>query len=221
MLPSGATSQVPRPLTTATIANTASSRRAPSNAIRRPSITNGIVLPSRWANPTCRKGAVTMPSRPSGSRASIPYWSSWWSASTSTTSTAHITATSASRIFTASLTGPNRILGAPMATRPDQQPSIAPIVGPDDARRFTDSGIEVKHVYHDDDVAPSLDDRLGEPGDYPFTRGIHPDMYRGIKSTERQYAGYATAAETNQRFRYLIEHGSTGLSMAFDLPTQL
>jgi methylmalonyl-CoA mutase, N-terminal domain len=108
-----------------------------------------------------------------------------------------------------------------MATRPDQQPSIAPIVGPDDERRFTDSGIEVKHVYHDDDVAPNLDDRLGEPGDYPFTRGIHPDMYRGRKWTMRQYAGYATAAETNQRFRYLIEHGSTGLSMAFDLPTQL
>jgi methylmalonyl-CoA mutase, N-terminal domain len=108
-----------------------------------------------------------------------------------------------------------------MATRPDQQPSIAPIVGPDDERRFTDSGIEVKHVYRDDDVAPNLDDRLGEPGDYPFTRGIHPDMYRGRKWTMRQYAGYATAAETNQRFRYLIEHGSTGLSMAFDLPTQL
>ena len=108
-----------------------------------------------------------------------------------------------------------------MATRPDQKPSIAPIVGPDDSRRFTDSGIEVQHVYRDDDVAPNLDARLGEPGDYPFTRGIHPDMYRGRNWTMRQYAGYATAAETNQRFRYLIEHGSTGLSMAFDLPTQL
>jgi methylmalonyl-CoA mutase N-terminal domain/subunit len=108
-----------------------------------------------------------------------------------------------------------------MATRPDQKPSIAPIVGPDDERRFTDSGIEVKHVYHDDDVAPNLEERLGEPGEYPFTRGIHPDMYRGRRWTMRQYAGYATATETNQRFRYLIEHGSTGLSMAFDLPTQL
>jgi methylmalonyl-CoA mutase N-terminal domain/subunit len=108
-----------------------------------------------------------------------------------------------------------------MATKPDQQPSIAPIVGPDDERRFTDSGIEVKHTYRDDDVEPNLDERLGEPGDYPFTRGIHPDMYRGRTWTMRQYAGYATAAETNQRFRYLIEHGSTGLSMAFDLPTQL
>jgi methylmalonyl-CoA mutase, N-terminal domain len=108
-----------------------------------------------------------------------------------------------------------------MATKPDQKPSIAPIVGPDDERRFTDSGIEVKHVYDDADVEPNLEERLGEPGDYPFTRGIHPDMYRGRKWTMRQYAGYATAAETNERFRYLIEHGSTGLSMAFDLPTQL
>ena len=108
-----------------------------------------------------------------------------------------------------------------MATRPEQKPSIAPIVGPDDERRFTDSGIEIKHVYHEDDVAQSLEERLGEPGEYPFTRGIHPDMYRGRRWTMRQYAGYATATETNERFRYLIEHGSTGLSMAFDLPTQL
>jgi methylmalonyl-CoA mutase N-terminal domain/subunit len=108
-----------------------------------------------------------------------------------------------------------------MATQRDQKPSIAPIVGPDDERRFTDSGIELKHAYRDEDVAPNLDERLGEPGEYPFTRGIHPDMYRGRTWTMRQYAGYATAAETNERFRYLIEHGSTGLSMAFDLPTQL
>jgi methylmalonyl-CoA mutase N-terminal domain/subunit len=108
-----------------------------------------------------------------------------------------------------------------MATTPDHRPSIAPIVGPDDPRRFTDSGIEVQHVYSDEDVKPGLAERLGEPGSYPFTRGIHPDMYRGRKWTRRQYAGYATATETNERFRYLIEHGSTGLSMAFDLPTQL
>ncbi|HLM10490.1 MAG TPA: methylmalonyl-CoA mutase family protein [Thermoleophilaceae bacterium] len=108
-----------------------------------------------------------------------------------------------------------------MATTPDHQPSIAPIVGPDDPRRFTDSGIEVKVEYGADDVPPGLEERLGHAGDYPFTRGIHPDMYRGRKWTMRQYAGYATAKETNERFRYLIEHGSTGLSMAFDLPTQL
>jgi methylmalonyl-CoA mutase N-terminal domain/subunit len=107
-----------------------------------------------------------------------------------------------------------------MATA-EQKPSIAPIVGPDDPRRFTDSGIEVKQLYTDDDVAPSLPERLREPGHYPFTRGIREDMYRGRTWTMRQYAGYATAAETNERFRYLLEHGSTGLSMAFDLPTQL
>ena len=109
----------------------------------------------------------------------------------------------------------------PMATAPDQKPSIAPIVGPDDERRFTDSGIEIKHRYDADDVEPNLDERLGEPGEYPYTRGIHPDMYRGRKWTMRQYAGYASAKETNERFHYLIDHGSTGLSMAFDLPTQL
>ncbi len=108
-----------------------------------------------------------------------------------------------------------------MATAPDQKPSIAPVVGPDDPRRFTDSGIEIQAVYTDDDVAPGLEERLGTPGDYPYTRGVHPDMYRKRTWTMRQYAGYATAKETNERFRYLIEHGSTGLSMAFDLPTQL
>jgi methylmalonyl-CoA mutase N-terminal domain/subunit len=108
-----------------------------------------------------------------------------------------------------------------MATRPRQKPSIAPVVGPDDPRRFTDSGIEIKTVYTADDLPPDLDEKLGLPGEYPFTRGIHPDMYRKRLWTMRQYAGYATARETNQRFRYLIEHGSTGLSMAFDQPTQL
>jgi methylmalonyl-CoA mutase N-terminal domain/subunit len=107
-----------------------------------------------------------------------------------------------------------------MATKPEK-PTIAPIVGPDDPRHFTDSGIEIERVYEEGDVAPGLEERLGEPGEYPFTRGIHPDMYRSRKWTMRQYAGYATAKETNERFRYLIEHGSTGLSMAFDLPTQL
>jgi methylmalonyl-CoA mutase, N-terminal domain len=108
-----------------------------------------------------------------------------------------------------------------MATKPDHKPSIAPIVGPDDPRRFTDSGIEIKGVYDDSDVADGLEERLGEPGEYPFTRGVHPDMYRKREWTMRQYAGYASAKETNERFHYLIDHGSTGLSMAFDLPTQL
>ncbi len=64
-------------------------------------------------------------------------------------------------------------------------------------------------------------DQLGFPGAYPFTRGIHPTMYRGRRWTYRQYAGYSTAEETNRRYRYLLEQGTTGLSVAFDLPTQL
>ncbi len=108
-----------------------------------------------------------------------------------------------------------------MATTPDQKPSIAPIVGPDDERVFTDSGIEIKPLYTAADVPENLDERLGKPGEYPFTRGVHERMYRDRQWTMRQYAGYASAKETNERFHYLIKHGSTGLSMAFDLPTQL
>ena len=108
-----------------------------------------------------------------------------------------------------------------MATHSDPKPTIAPVVGSDDERRFTDSGIEVRTVYGEQDVAPGLEERLGEPGEYPYTRGIHADMYRSRRWTMRQYAGYASAKETNERFHYLIDHGSTGLSMAFDLPTQL
>src|SRR6476661_3783174 len=108
-----------------------------------------------------------------------------------------------------------------MATTPDARPSIAPIVGPDDPRRFTDSGIEIKPLYTEDDLPANLTERLGKPGEYPFTRGVHERMYRDRQWTMRQYAGYASAKETNERFHYLIDHGSTGLSMAFDLPTQL
>ncbi len=110
-----------------------------------------------------------------------------------------------------------------MATRPaaDTDRFIAPVVGPDDERRFTDSGIEVERLYGANDVAPGLDERLGEPGSHPFTRGIHEGMYRDRLWTMRQYAGFASPEDTNERYRYLIEHGSTGLSMAFDLPTQL
>ena len=107
-----------------------------------------------------------------------------------------------------------------MATT-DEHRTIAPIVGPDDPRRFTDSGIEIKPLYADQDLPGDLAERLGEPGEYPFTRGIHRDMYRGQLWTMRQYAGYASAKESNERYRYLLAHGSTGLSMAFDLPTQL
>ncbi len=99
--------------------------------------------------------------------------------------------------------------------------TIAPIVGPDDPHRFTDSGIEVQPLYGEADLPQNLAEELGEPGAYPFTRGIHPDMYRRQLWTMRQYAGYASAKESNERYHYLLEHGSTGLSMAFDLPTQL
>jgi methylmalonyl-CoA mutase N-terminal domain/subunit len=105
-----------------------------------------------------------------------------------------------------------------MATAREHR-TIAPVVGPDDPRRFTDSGIEVQAVYDEDDLPAPLD--LGEPGGYPFTRGVHADMYRKQLWTMRQYAGYASAKESNERYKYLLEHGSTGLSMAFDLPTQL
>ena len=99
--------------------------------------------------------------------------------------------------------------------------SVAPIVGPDDPRRFTDSGIEVKPLYSEDDVRADLPERLGRPGEPPYTRGVHGEMYRKRLWTMRQYAGYASARESNERYKYLLEHGSTGLSMAFDLPTQL
>jgi methylmalonyl-CoA mutase, N-terminal domain len=91
-------------------------------------------------------------------------------------------------------------------------------VATSDDRRETDSGIEVKPVYAAEDVQP-LD--LEPPGDFPFTRGPYRDMYRGRPWTIRQYAGFASAEETNARFRYLLDRGQTGLSVAFDLPTQL
>jgi methylmalonyl-CoA mutase N-terminal domain/subunit len=83
----------------------------------------------------------------------------------------------------------------------------------------TDSGIEIKAVYSPGDIDYSS--RLGMPGDFPFTRGIYPTMYRGKLWTMRQYAGFGTAEESNRRYRYLLDHGTTGLSVAFDLPTQM
>ena len=86
----------------------------------------------------------------------------------------------------------------------------------------TSSGIEVRDLYTPADLEGSDEDRdLGRPGEYPFTRGVQPTMYRSRLWTMRQYAGFATAEETNRRFRYLLDHGQTGLSVAFDLPTQM
>jgi len=85
----------------------------------------------------------------------------------------------------------------------------------------TDSGIPVKKTYDSRDVPSSWTRSLGRPGEYPYTRGIYPGMYRDRLWTMRQYTGFGSARETNRRFKYLISHGETGLSTAFDLPTQL
>ena len=88
---------------------------------------------------------------------------------------------------------------------------------PDPVR--TPSGIEIEPIYRDAAVDYALD--LGDPGQFPFTRGVQPTMYRGRLWTMRQYAGFGTAQETNRRFRLLLDAGQTGLSVAFDLPTQM
>jgi methylmalonyl-CoA mutase N-terminal domain/subunit len=83
----------------------------------------------------------------------------------------------------------------------------------------TDSGIEIAPVYRAEDWRGGRD--LPDPGEFPYTRGIYPDMYRGRRWTMRQYAGFASAEESNRRYRLLLERGQTGLSVAFDLPTQI
>jgi methylmalonyl-CoA mutase N-terminal domain/subunit len=86
----------------------------------------------------------------------------------------------------------------------------------------TSSGIPIRDLYTPADTLDLDEARdLGRPGEYPFTRGVQPTMYRSRLWTMRQYAGFATAEETNRRFRYLLDHGQTGLSVAFDLPTQM
>ncbi len=80
------------------------------------------------------------------------------------------------------------------------------------------SGEPVRPLYTPDDVGP-FEERIGFPGEYPFTRGVYPSMYRGRLWTMRQFAGFGTAEETNERFRYLLDHGQTGLSTAFDMPS--
>src|SRR5690242_19883734 len=94
---------------------------------------------------------------------------------------------------------------------PERQPSFT-----------TSSEIEVQPLYTAEDLRDwNPAEKIGYPGEYPYTRGIQPTMYRGRLWTMRQYAGYATAEESNKRYRYLLEHGTTGLSVAFDLPTQM
>jgi len=105
-----------------------------------------------------------------------------------------------------------------------QRETVDPTLGraPERRERFdTTSGIEIERLYTSTDVAGDLGSRLGFPGEIPFTRGVYPTMYRGRLWTMRQYAGFGTAQETNRRYRYLLDHGQTGLSVAFDLPTQM
>ncbi|RIL09803.1 MAG: methylmalonyl-CoA mutase, partial [Proteobacteria bacterium] len=85
------------------------------------------------------------------------------------------------------------------------------------AKFQTSSGLDLKEVYKPSDCTPNQE----LPGEFPFTRGIHRSMYRGRVWTMRQYAGFGSAAETNKRFHYLLKQGTTGLSVAFDLPTQM
>ncbi len=101
---------------------------------------------------------------------------------------------------------------------------IPPAPSPDGPSFRTLSGEPVRELYTAGDLAPGAgaggpEDPIGEPGAYPFTRGIHKTMYRGRLWTMRQFAGFGTSEETNARFRYLLEHGQTGLSTAFDMPS--
>src|SRR5215207_8759475 len=84
----------------------------------------------------------------------------------------------------------------------------------------TISGHPIRPLYTEEDREGADPERdLGYPGEYPFTRGVYPSMYRGRLWTMRQFAGFGTAEETNERFRYLLDHGQTGLSTAFDMPS--
>ena len=108
-----------------------------------------------------------------------------------------------------------------------EQQTLGPTVSRFPQRResfLTDSGIEIDALYEPEQPGEDGFDYqrdLGYPGEYPYTRGVQPNTYRGRIWTMRQYSGYSTAAETNRRFRYLLEQGQTGLSVAFDLPTQI
>ncbi|HSW54711.1 MAG TPA: methylmalonyl-CoA mutase family protein [Ignavibacteriaceae bacterium] len=93
---------------------------------------------------------------------------------------------------------------------------------PERKKEFTTASFSpVKELYTPDDIKGTQEDNLGFPGEYPFTRGIQPTMYRGRYWTMRQYAGFGNAKESNERYRYLLEQGQSGLSVAFDLPTQI
>jgi len=109
-----------------------------------------------------------------------------------------------------------------MKPLPDQAAEKAAATKERKERFTTLGGIPLKTVYTREDLAgQNADEAIGVPGEFPFTRGIYPTMYRGRLWTMRQYAGFGTAAQSNERFRYLLAKGQTGLSVAFDLPTQI
>src|SRR3954447_22268789 len=89
------------------------------------------------------------------------------------------------------------------------------------SERLSESGEPIRPIYGPDDLDPGLAARLGAPGEYPFTRGVYPNMYVGKPWTMRQYAGFGTAKESNERYKQLVAAGTGGLSVAFDLPTQM
>ncbi len=103
-----------------------------------------------------------------------------------------------------------KVLEPALRRSPERKPRFA-----------TSSDLELQRLYTPGDAQPDYLNDLGFPGQYPFTRGVQPTMYRGRLWTMRQYAGYASAAESNRRYRYLLQQGQTGLSVAFDLPTQV
>src|SRR5207237_3920101 len=119
----------------------------------------------------------------------------------------------------------NRIVGALRAakTRRDHRYNRRLMTEPEEApaprHERTTSGIDIADVYGPEAAVDAA--RLGAPGEFPFTRGVHRTGYRGRPWTMRQYAGFGSAEETNARFRYLLASGQTGLSVAFDLPTQM
>ena len=102
------------------------------------------------------------------------------------------------------------------------KPADKQLTAAENAKEFTTlSGLPIERVYTPADSAADPDQQLGYPGEFPFARGIYPTMYRGRLWTMRQYAGFGSAVESNRRYRYLLEQGQTGLSVAFDLPTQI
>ena len=105
-----------------------------------------------------------------------------------------------------------------------EESTLSPALSKSPERRAqfeTSSGIPLERLYTPDNPDPDYCEKLGFPGEYPFTRGIQPTLYRGRLWTMRQYAGYATAEESNRRYKFLLSQGQTGLSVAFDLPTQI